>query len=324
MSPEFPKRVFITGALGFIGRTLSERFAAMGAEVRGVDVKASADGAVVAGDIRSGGEWQKHAEGCELVIHTAAVVSNTAPPDLFWEVNVLGTRRVVEAAARSGGERLIHFSSIRAYSDSRFPDGVDETYPVRPDGHLYVDTKIASEQVVLEAHAAGEIQATVIRPGDVYGPRSRPWTILPVEAIRSGMFLLPDGGRGIISPVYVDNLVDGIVLATSSVASGQVFNISDGVGVTNADFFGHYYRMLGKKPMFAPAGVARAVFAIAGTVDRLRGKPTEATPDLVEYFLRRGTYSIEKARRVLGYEPRVDLAEGMRRTEAWLREQQLI
>src|SRR5687767_13403258 len=146
--PQIPKRVFITGALGFIGRTLSERFAAMGAEVRGVDVTASTDGAVVAGDIRSSGQWQKHVEGCELVIHTAAVVSNTAPPDLFWEVNVLGTRHVVEAA-RGGAQRLIHFSSIRAYSDSRFPDGADETHPVRPDGHLYVDTKIASEQVVL-------------------------------------------------------------------------------------------------------------------------------------------------------------------------------
>jgi nucleoside-diphosphate-sugar epimerase len=225
----------------------------------------------------------------------------------------------VDAAARAGVERVIHFSSVRAYSDSQFPDGVDEAWPVRPDGHAYVDTKIASEQVVLQAHAAHEIDVTVLRPGDVYGPGSRPWTVLPVEGIRTGMFLLPDGGRGIFSPAYVDNLIDGVILATSPAGSGQIFNLSDGIGVTNATFFGHYYAMLGKKPRTAPARVARLLFGAAGTADRLRHRPSEATPDLVEYFLRRGTYSIEKARRVLGFEPKVDLAEGMRRTEAWLR-----
>ncbi len=80
---------------------------------------------------------------------------------------------------------------------------------MRPDGHTYVDTKIASEQVVLQAHAAGEIECTVIRPGDVYGPGSRPWTVLPVDAIRQNRFFLPAMGRGIFSPVYVDNLLDG-------------------------------------------------------------------------------------------------------------------
>jgi nucleoside-diphosphate-sugar epimerase len=228
---------------------------------------------------------------------------------------------VVDAAVRAGTRRLVHFSSVRAYGDSGFPDLVEETWPVRPDGHDYVDTKVASEQVVLQAHAAGELDVTVIRPGDVYGPGSRPWTILPVEGIRDGKFLLPDGGRGIFSPVYVDNLVDGVVKAASSAGVGHVFNLSDGVGVTNAEFFGHYYRMLGKRPVTAPASVARVLFRLAGIIDRLRRVPSEASADLVEYFLRRGTYSIAKARRVLDYEPAIDLAEGMRRTEAWLREE---
>lgn len=88
----------------------------------------------------------------------------------FWEVNVLGTRHAVEAAARTGADRFVHISSVTAFS-FQFPDGVDERYSLRTNGSPYVDTKVASEQVVLQAHAAGEVDCTVIRPGDVYGPR---------------------------------------------------------------------------------------------------------------------------------------------------------
>lgn len=224
-----PRRVFVTGASGFIGRVLADRYRALGAEVVGVDTVADAERGVVAGDVSAPGSWQDAAVGAELVIHTAAVVSNTTPAVRCWEVNVAGTRRVLDAAARHGAGRFVHLSSVRVYSDRDFPDGVDESWPVHPDGHPYVDTKVASEQVVLQAHAAAEIEVTVIRPGDVYGPGSRPWTIIPVEAIGAGRFLLPSKGDGVFSPVYVDNLVDGVVLASARAeGAGQVFNISDG------------------------------------------------------------------------------------------------
>jgi len=87
------QRVFITGASGFIGRTLAAHYRSEGWNVTGVDAVASEDGAVVAGDIATPGPWQDHVDGAQLVIHTAAVVSNTASRDRCWEVNVLGTRR---------------------------------------------------------------------------------------------------------------------------------------------------------------------------------------------------------------------------------------
>ena len=92
-----------------------------------------------------------------------------------WDVNVMGTRHALDAAVRAEAQRFVQLSSVLAFSWD-FPDGVDERHPVRPNGAPYVDTKVASEQVVLQAHAAGEIACTVIRPGDVWGPRSRPWT----------------------------------------------------------------------------------------------------------------------------------------------------
>ncbi len=313
--------VLITGASGFIGRTLAGRLRSEGVAVRGVDVVADPEAGAVAGNVGVPGPWQDAGSGCDTVIHTAAIVSNAASADEAWRVNVLGTRHALDAAVRAGAGRFVHFSSVRAFGDVGFPDEVTELHPVRPDGHTYVDTKIASEQVVLQAHAAGEIDCTVIRPGDVYGPGSRPWTVLPVEAISAGRFFLPAMGRGIHSPIYVDDLVSGVLLAARAPeAIGEVFTISGGVGVSCNQFFGNYSRMLGKPaPRRVPTPVAMALSTIPEVTAWIGGDTTELRRSSVIYMTRTGTYSIQKARRVLGFEPEVDLTEGMRRTEAWLR-----
>ncbi|HST70348.1 MAG TPA: NAD-dependent epimerase/dehydratase family protein [Solirubrobacterales bacterium] len=321
-----PSRVFVTGASGFIGRALAARLRGGGAEVRGVDLVADEAAGVIAGDVRAPGEWQQAMGGCDVVVHTAALVSNAAGLEASWRLNVLGTRLALEGAARAGASRFVHFSSVRAFSDVDFPDGVGEEHPVRTNGNPYVDTKVASEQVALQAHAAGEVPVTVIRPGDVYGPNSRPWTVLPLAEIRANRFALPAMGRSVFSPVYIENLVDGVLLTIDEPrAAGQVYTLSDGVGVTTREFFGHYFRMLGKRgPICLPTPVALFLAKLNEIAYRFRDGTTEVNPDTIRYMTRRGTYSIEKARRELGYEPRVDLAEGMARTERWLREQRLI
>ena len=190
-------KVFITGASGFIGRTIAAKLRARGDEVCGVDIVANPDANVVAGDISAPGDWQDHTAGCDLIVHTAAIVSNSEDMQAQWRVNTVGTRNTLDAAVRAGARRFVYLSSVRAFSDTGFPDNVTEAWPVRPDGNPYVDTKIACEQVVLQAHAAGEIAVTIVRPGDVYGPGSRPWTIIPVEMIKANRFLLPAMGNGI-------------------------------------------------------------------------------------------------------------------------------
>lgn len=312
----------ITGANGFIGRTLAERLRERGDTVRGVDLVADPERGVVAGDVGEPAGWQDVVTAGATVVHTAALVSNLPTLDEAWRVNVLGTRRVLDAAVAGGAGRFVHVSSVRAFSDLGFPDGVTEAHPLRPDGNPYVDTRVASEQVVLQAHAAGELEATIVRPGDVYGPGSRPWTVLPVRMIKARRFLLPAMGRGIFSPVYVDDLVAGLVAAADRPEGvGQVFTLSGGVGVECRDFFGHYYRMLGRRgPVVMPTAAALALATAAERVNRLRGADDETNPTAVRYFCRTGTYSVEKARTLLDHHPRVDLAEGMRRTEAWLRD----
>ncbi|MEU4619606.1 NAD-dependent epimerase/dehydratase family protein [Actinoplanes sp. NPDC023801] len=319
-------RVFLTGAGGFIARAVAARLRDEGHQVGGVDLRADEAAGVVAGDITSDGAWLDAVTGADLVIHTAAVVSNAVGLDGQWRVNVGGTRKALDAAVRAGVPRFVHLSSIRAFSDLGFPDGVTEDHPVRLDGNPYVDTKIASEQVVLQAHAEGRIAVTIVRPGDVYGPGSRPWTILPVQLIKKFQFLLPAMGAGVFSPVYVDDLTGGLLLAARrSQGAGQIFTLTGGAGVSCKEFFGHYYRMLGRRgPWVAPTPVAVTVARVAGRAISLTGSATEVNAVSMRYFARTGTYSIEKAGRLLGYRPEVDLAEGMARTERWLRTQGLL
>lgn len=324
-SPATPGRVFVTGALGFIGRAVAERYRAAGAEVRGVDLGAEPALGVVAGDTTIPGPWQRHAEGCDLVVHAAASVSFAGSERAFWPVNVMGTRHALDAAVRGGARRFVHLSSVTAFSFD-FPDGVDETYPVRTNGTPYVDTKVAGEQVVLQAHAAGEIPCTIVRPGDVYGPGSRPWVIVPLQLIRAGRFVLPASGRGVFSPIYVDNLVDGLLSAAADpAAAGQVFTLTDGIGLETQRFFTHHCRWLGGgPPRTAPTFYALPLAAAAGRATRLLRGDGELNAHSVRYLSRHATYSIAKARRVLGFQPAVDLETGLERTREWCAEAGLL
>jgi nucleoside-diphosphate-sugar epimerase len=317
-------RVFITGASGFIGRALHERYTADGHEVVGCDLAGDDQRGVVAGDVSKPGPWQDHAGGCELVIHTAAIVSfRLERPEEIWRANVLGTANAITAAERGGAQRFVHFSSVTVFGFD-FSDGVDERYPVHNTYVPYPDTKIASEQVVLQAHLDGRVASTVVRPGDVYGPRSRVWALIPAELIRTRRLMLPGGGRGIHSPVYIDNLVDGVALAAESPdAVGQVFTLSDGIGVPYREFFAPYAELVGRRLLTVPTSVAIVAAAVIQRAARLAPGDNDINPASARYFLRNGTYSNDKARRVLGWEPSVGLKEGLERTVEWLREERL-
>jgi nucleoside-diphosphate-sugar epimerase len=150
--------------------------------------------------------------------------------------------------------------------------------------------------------------------------------VLPVELIKARRFALPAWGRGIHSPVYVDDLVAGIIdAAESDAAAGQVITLSGGTGVETRDFFAHYGRMLGRTVPSVPTSIALAGAAVQARIARLRGRSTELTPAGVRYLaLRRGTYAIGKAQQLLGWTPTVGLADGMERTRAWLAGEGLI
>ena len=319
------RKVFITGALGFVGQALAAHYRKLGIETRGLDIHADPSLGVVAGDVSQPEGWQETVNGCDLVIHTAAIVTNNVSRDEAYRVNVVGTRRVLDVAIKAGTKRFIHVSSLAAM---RFilDDQADEAAPVMPTGNPYVDTKIASEQTVLAAHAAGEISCTIIRPADVYGPGSRPWTVIPVQMIKKGLFLLPAYGKGVFRAIYIDDLVNGVMLAAEKDAGiGQIFIIGGEKQLTCETFFGYYYRMLGVgAPRMMSTSNAVAIAEMGRVLFTLLGKQTELGRGAMEMLSKKSTVSNVKAHNILGWQPQIDLDEGMRRTEAWLREQKIL
>jgi nucleoside-diphosphate-sugar epimerase len=316
----------ITGIGGFIGLRMTERARALGWTVRGLDVssaaaaRATAAGAeVVVGDINDAAALASAFAGADVVFHTAAIVEEDGARELYERVNVQGTRSVAQAAKTAGARRLVHLSSVMVYGFD-YADGVTEEGPFRDNGNIYNETKYRSEREALAFDGQDGFGVIVIRPGDVYGAGSVPWVLRPIELIRQGLFMLPDGGRGVINHVHVDNLIDGVLLALQKDATGEAFTISDGVATPCATFYATHARIAGKSAVpTLPAWLMVPMIALLALACRLIGRKPPATPQAIRFLRRRGAYSIDKARRVLGYEPRVGLDDGMREIEARLR-----
>jgi nucleoside-diphosphate-sugar epimerase len=138
--------------------------------------------------------------------------------------------------------------------------------------------------------------------------------------------VLPAGGRGVHSPIYIDDLIDGILAAVRTrAAEGEVITLASGQGVSTGEYFGRIGAMIGRpRVRCAPDRALLALTGIQAAVDRLRGAPGEVNPNALRYLTRTGTYSIAKARALLGFEPRVSLDEGMSRSEQWLRSEGLL
>lgn len=319
------RKVFITGARGFVGRALMTRYSTSGVETLGLDIHPEPEMNIVSGDIVQPQVWESHLTGCDLLIHTAAIVTNNVSHEEAWRVNVLGTRRVLDAAQRAGVRRFVYLSSLAAM---RFiaEDQAGEQAPILPTGNPYVDTKIAGEHAVLAAHAAGEVDCTIVRPADIYGPGSRPWTVVPVQMIKKGLFLLPAHGKGLFRPIYLDDLVNGVLLAAEKdAACGQILILGGERAVPCEEFFGHYYRMLHKGAPHTMSTTSAVAIAETGRfIFSLLGKPTELGRGAIEMLAKKTTVSNAKAHQLLGWQEEIPLAEGMRRTEIWLREQGLL
>jgi nucleoside-diphosphate-sugar epimerase len=319
-------RLLVTGGGGFLGNAfvvaLRRRFPS--AVVVALDVRPGPG--VTVGDILDRTALTELLSGADLVVHTAAVVAESGAADTMWLVNVEGTRAVLDAARAADVGAVMHLSSIVVHGPT-FPDGVDETGPVRMSGNPYTDTKVAAEHQALLAAARG-LPVTVVRPGDVYGPGSSPWTMRPIATMQAGSFRLIDRGRGILSPVFVDDLIEGALSlldpgrADTAVlrpeAVGEVFHVTGGAGVSAADFFGYYARMTGVRLRSVPGSLLRG---LAPLLERL---PLPFSPRIVEYLSHPGTYSIEKIAGTTGWRPRVELRSGMERTEQWLRDRAIV
>ncbi len=324
------KRGFVTGATGFIGGRLAERLA------REEDVKvralvrdpgkaaglASLGIEVVQGDVTDLESIRRSVAECQVVFHCAAMLHDgDAPPETYRQVNVEGTRNMLETAAAAGVERFVHISSVAVYGIHP-KEGTKETDPYQPCGLSYCDTKIEAERLAFKYHKERGVPLVVIRPANVYGPRSSFWTVGLLMMIKSGKLKLIDEGRGMSNHVYIDNLVDGILLAAKSDAAvGEAFIISDGVKTPWKEFLDGYARMLKRDGLKSISkSRAKVLGLMMEIVSRWTGKAPDLTRAIVGFWTQSGYFDISKARTVLGYAPRISLHQGMMQTEDWLRQ----
>ncbi len=326
------KRALVTGATGFIGGHLARRLQLEeGVHVRAL-VRSPAKAAplaalgveIVQGDITDPQAVQRAMQDMALVFHAAAWADEQGDRDAVWAVNVEGTRHMVEAALAQGVDRFIHISSCAVYGSPQRLH-IDESTPTRKTGRVYHDSKVAAEEVVFAAHARG-LPVVVPRPSQVYGPGSPQFTLRVLDAVKNGKVILVDGGRHFFKPIYIDNLIDALVLcAKVDEAVGQALNITDGGPVPWREFFMAYGRMVGVTDFpSVPYPLAYAYALFKEGMSKLTGKRSSINREVIKTFRSHNSFSNARAREVLGWEPRVDFEEGMRRTEAWLREQGLL
>ncbi|MBR58538.1 MAG: hypothetical protein CMH54_11015 [Myxococcales bacterium] len=309
--------VLVTGAAGFIGSQLMERLRAAGVNARGVDLRPSSDEMLQA-DICDLEQLAAVFESVRprRVVHAAAIVDDRVDPDLVRRVNVDGTANVLDCCHRYAVDRLVHMSSIVVLGFDPGPMA-DETFPLCTDtGVAYFDTKAESEAMVLEAFRAGKVTPVVIRPGDVYGYGSVPWVNRVLKILRSRMPVLVAGGRGRMAHCHVENLLDALVLAldTDGIA-GEIFQIHDGgEGSTYREYITRLARAaeLPEPRVSFPRWVALSTALCFEGAQKLSGVSIPWTRGAIRYLCRQSTYSIQNSTDTLGYQPRIDLDEGMR------------
>ncbi|MBW4050548.1 MAG: NAD-dependent epimerase/dehydratase family protein [Proteobacteria bacterium] len=320
------RTILVTGATGFTGGNLARRLAAKGERVRALVRDASKAESLMAngievrvGQLTSLDDVMGAARGCDQIHHIAAVFRTAGHPDSHYrDVNIGGTRNVLEAARRLDCERVVHCSTVGVHGHIHEPPA-SETCRFAP-GDIYQRTKLEGELAVHEAARRGQ-RVTIVRPSPIYGEGDLRFLKL-YRAVARGVFVMIGSGRPKLHMVHIDDLVDGIVLtSTSEAALGQVFILAGPQAPTLNELVGHIAHAVG---VAAPRWrVPLWPVMTAGILCESVCVPLRIEPPLhrrrVAFFTHHREFDCSKARQLLGYAPRVSPAEGIARTAAWYR-----
>jgi dihydroflavonol-4-reductase len=325
-------RVLVTGATGFAGGALARRLATHNAPVRAL-VRNSANVAPltalgiesVHGDLRDPASLRQAMCGVDVVYHIAAIYRQQGvEPQLFKAINATGVQHLLDAAVDAGVSRFVHCSTVGVHGHIERPPAAEDA-PFAP-GDVYQDSKLEGERIAARYMAEGRLPVTIFRPAPIYGPGDLRFLKL-FRGIKRGRFPMIGDGEVFYHLVYIDDLVEGILrCGTADQAIGEIFILAGPEYTTLNDLMATVARELGGRPPWLRIPFA-PVYA-AATVCEAVCRPLGVEPPLyrrrVSFFAKSRAFDIGKARRTLGYAPKVSVREGVARTGAWYAEQGLL
>lgn len=322
-------KALVTGGTGFTGSRLSERLLEQGHEVTILDnqkghsvPRLDALGAkIVLSSVTDQEAVSKAVEGCDVVFHLAAAFRQINLPDqVYWDVNVEGTRNVLLASQKHGVKKVVYCSTCGVHGHIQNPPAGEEA-PIAPADY-YQYTKYEGEKVVREFQDMG-LETVIIRPTAIYGPGDPERFLMLFKFVERGRFLMFGNGRTHYHPVFIDNLVDAFLLvAEPGVGKGQVFLIGDQKSCSLEELVGQVGKSLGIQVKISHLPFWPLWLAAASC--ELLFKPLKKDPPLfrrrVDWYRQNRSFDISKATREVGYRPRISLAEGLARTAEWYRQ----
>lgn len=320
----------VTGATGFVGSHVAEQLLAAGHGVRALvrdtsDVRHLRGMGVdlVQGALEDEASLARACRGVDVVYHNAARVGDWGCQEDFMEVDVYGTERMIDAAARAGATRFVHMSSVSVYGFFRIRNR-HVTEALSTDPHpwrwdYYGRAKAAAEHVVRRAQAERRLETVILRPSIVYGPGDR--TVLPrlVSLLQQRKLRIIGSGENRIHLVYVGDVAEAAVRAgTCDRAGGGIYNLDGRRECTQREFFEAVADLCGEPPPARSLPLEAAyMLALASEV---WGHLTrcETPPDLTRYLviLARGEadFDLSRAKQELGWEPRTPFEQGFKLT----------
>jgi nucleoside-diphosphate-sugar epimerase len=323
--------ILITGGTGFIGSRLALRCLEAAEDVRVLAKRNTpaerrnareleAGGVcVVDGSVGDPAAVREACAGVDVVYHLAAAQHEANVADsYFYEVNVEGTRKVVQAAGDCGVKRFVHGSTIGVYGIGR--DGpVTDDSPLEPD-NIYGVTKLEGERVVRGFFDT--LPIAIARISETYGPGDRRLLKL-FRGIARGRFFMIGPGRNLHHPVCIDDLLDGLRrAAVCEGAVGKTFVLAGPEPVTTNDMVAGISKALGARPprLRVPLWPLMAAAVVLEGVLRPIGVQPPLHRRRMNFFVKSFRFSGRVAREAIGYQPKVGFEEGAARTAAWYRE----
>ncbi|NIM90053.1 MAG: NAD-dependent epimerase/dehydratase family protein [Candidatus Aminicenantes bacterium] len=322
-------KYLVTGASGYIGSHLIKKMSEKGMSTRALVRRTSNTKGlselknieICYGNVRDISSLEKAVKGCDMVFHLAACVEDWGAYRTFYEVNYLGTKNILHASIEAKVNKFIYISSVGVLDLSK--RGV--IYEDHPYGHFsgyYCRSKAKAEKLIRKS--SDLISTLIIRAPAVYGPEDLLFTWKALYLARKHLLFVIDRGKGIFPYIYIDNLVEAILLAShKEMAAGEIFNLADGTNTTVGEFFNHFNHLVGKGNirLSLPYPIAWKLALLLDIFNKLTGKPPLLSWTALEFLTLRCHFDVSKAKKALGYEPSVSLKEGMARVKAWWEEE---